>query len=196
MTDDRPFIVGLGGTVRSGSTSETALRTALEGAESAGARTACFGAAELDMPFYDPKSRERSPAATRLVAALRAADGIVLSSPGYHGALSGLVKNALDYVEDMVDDERVYLAGLPVGCIGVAYGSQAAVSVLGNLRSIAHALRGFPTPYGAAIVAGPGVFVDGACSDADTAMRLRLVGEQVVDFAHRSHPSMRAAVLH
>lgn len=178
-----PLVVGLGGTVRPGSTSETALRTALAGAEGAGARTLCFGAADLDMPFYDPQSPQRAPSAQRLMAALRAADGVVVASPGYHGALSGLVKNALDYVEDMVADERVYFSGLPVGCIGVAYGSQAAVSVLGNLRGVAHALRGFPTPYGAAVVAGAGIFEHGRCVHAETAARLRLVGEQVVQFA-------------
>jgi FMN reductase len=150
------------------------------------------------MPFYDPKSPDRSAAAGALVEALRAADGIILASPGYHGALSGLVKNALDYVEDMLHDDRVYFTGVPVGCIGVAYGSQAAVSVLSNLRSVAHALRGFPTPYGAAIVAEPGIFSAGVCSDAETASRLKLIGQQVADFAARARyampPSTIAAV--
>jgi FMN reductase len=181
------LIVGIGGTVRAASTSETALREALAGAEQAGAQTMRFAAAELNLPFYDPKDPERSAGAERLVASLRRADGIIVASPGYHGAISGLIKNALDYVEDMVQDERVYLDGLPFGCIGVAYGSQAAVSVLSNLRGIAHALRAFPTPYGAAVVAGPTIFRDGACVDPETAARLRLVGRQVVEMAgHRS----------
>jgi FMN reductase len=178
-----PFIVGIGGTIRPDSTSETALRVALAGAEAAGAQVQLFGAAALDLPFYDPKAAHRSAGAVRLIAALRAADGVVIASPGYHGALSGLIKNALDYIEDMVRDERVYLSGLPVGCIGVAYGSQAAVTVLANLRGIAHALRAFPTPYGAAIVAGPTIFAGGECIDAGTADRLTLVGAQVVELA-------------
>jgi FMN reductase len=156
---------------------------ALAGAEAAGGRVQLFGAADLDLPFYDPKASHRSAGARRLVAALRSADGVIVASPGYHGALSGLIKNALDYVEDLVADDRVYFDGLPFGCIGVAYGSQAAVSVLANLRGIAHALRAFPTPYGAAVVAGPTVFANGVCIDADTASRLALVGSQVVQLA-------------
>ena len=187
-----PLVAGIGGTARLGSTSEIALRVALEGAHAAGARVRMFSAADLQLPFYDPKSPDRTERARRLIEALRSANGVIVASPGYHGALSGMIKNALDYVEDMADDDRVYLDGLPFGCIGVAHGSQAAVSVLTNLRSIAHALRAYPTPYGAAIVAGPHVFADGTCTDAETTSRLRLIGTQVAQMAcqHFGVPSM------
>jgi FMN reductase len=184
-----PLVVGIGGTVRVGSTSEIALRVALDGAQAAGARVRMFSAAELDLPFYDPKSPDRTEEARQLVDALRDADGIIVASPGYHGALSGMIKNALDYVEDMAGDERVYLDGLPFGCISVAHGSQAAVMVLTNLRGIAHALRAYPTPYGAAIVAGPHIFAGGACIDSETTSRLRLIGTQVADMC-RHHSSV------
>jgi FMN reductase len=181
----KPFIVGIGGTVRPGSSSETALRTALLAAEELGARTLCLGAADLNLPLYDPQSADRSPMQTRLVSALREADGVIVSSPGYHGGISGLIKNALDYAEDTVRDERVYLSDVPVGCIAVAYGSQAAVSTLANLRTIVHALRGMPTPYGASVVASPRSFQGGACVDSEIQSRLQLVGAQVFDLATR-----------
>lgn len=184
------YIVGIGGTVSPNSTSETALRVALGGAQAAGARVELFSAADLELPFYDLKNPARCDGATRLIAALRGADGVIVSSPGYHGAISGLIKNALDYTEDMVRDERGYLTGLPFGCIGVAYGSQAAVSVLANLRGIAHALRAFPTPYGAAIVAGPTVFEAGRCIDDVVASRLALVGQQVTELSRVGQASM------
>src|SRR5262249_60511525 len=71
--------------------------------------------------------------------------------PGCHGAVSGLVKNALDYIGDRREDPRVYLDNTPWGCISCAYGWQAAVGTLGQLRSIGHALRAWPTPLGVAI---------------------------------------------
>lgn len=40
---------------------------------------------------------------------------MVVGSPGYHGAVSGLVKNALDYIEDLREDPRVYLDDTPWG---------------------------------------------------------------------------------
>jgi FMN reductase len=67
-----------------------------------------FSAAELDLPFYDPKSPDRTGKALEFIGALRASDGIIVASPGYHGALSGMIKNALDYVEDMAGDTRAY----------------------------------------------------------------------------------------
>jgi NAD(P)H-dependent FMN reductase len=45
-------VVGLGGSLRAGSTSRSALRTALEGAESAGAETLLLDLRELDLPLY------------------------------------------------------------------------------------------------------------------------------------------------
>lgn len=173
------FIVGIGGTLRAGSTSEKALVISLRAAASAGAQTVALSGRALDFPFYDPAITERSEQAATFLAAIRRADGVIISSPGYHGSMSGLIKNALDYLEDLAGDSRIYLSDMPVGCIGVAYGNQAAVAAVHSLRSTVHALRGFPTPYGAAVVASPGIFTDSGCDDASTLGGLRLVGQQV-----------------
>jgi len=147
----RPYIVGLGGTARPNSSSERALRYALQAAEALGATTEIFVGAALDLPMYNPENTERSENARVLIDALRRADGIVLASPGYHGSLSGMVKNALDYVEDMRGDEKVYFQDRPVACIVTAAGWQTVGSTLGALRAIVHALRGWPTPLGVGI---------------------------------------------
>lgn len=155
---ESPFIVGLGGTVRPDSSSESALRVALDAAEATGARTRLFGADALAaLPMYDP-TRAVTPPASHLLTALREADGVILASPGYHGLVSGLVKNALDYVEELRDDARPYLSGRSVGCVATAYGWQAAVTTLQGLRTIVHALRGWPTPLGVAINAAESPF--------------------------------------
>lgn len=181
-----PLIVGIGGTLRRNSSSEAALELALAAAESRGARTVRFVGADLDIPHYEPSSGiPRSEKQAALVAAFRAADGLIVASPGYHGAISGMVKNALDYVEDLVEDDRVYFSGLPVGCIGVAYGNQAAVSVVSGIRSITHALRGFPTPYGAAVVVSPENYRHGSYTDPAVAEQFRLVGTEVAAYADR-----------
>src|SRR5262245_14058715 len=78
------FIVGIGGTTRPQSTSERALRFALTAAERHGASTRCFAGRELMLPIYDPQAPERTPEAQALVEALRVADGVIISSPGYH----------------------------------------------------------------------------------------------------------------
>jgi FMN reductase len=171
-----PVIVGLGGTLRPGSSSERALRIALGAAAAAGAQTHRITAQDLAFEHYSP-GIELSDAAQRLVSLLRGCDGLILSTPGYHGGVSGLLKNALDYVEELAGDDPAYLSDLPVGCITIARGNQAAVAALGNLRDIVHALRAFPTPYGAAIVSDSPDWLTAKVNDS-----LLLVGEQVARF--------------
>ena len=122
MHECGPLIVGLGGTTRLGSSSEVALRYTLNGAQAAGAKTAIFAGPALEFPMYAPEKPNRSPKATALISALRECHGIIIASPGYHGSISGLVKNALDYVEDMRGDAACYFDGRAVGCIACAYG--------------------------------------------------------------------------
>lgn len=148
----RPYIVGIGGTVKPGSSTEQALEIALRAAREQGAEVELFGGVLLaQLPHYGLPEGQTSEAAARLVAAMRKADGVIIASPGYHGTISGLVKNAIDYTEDMVNDPRIYFDGLPVGLIATAYGWQATGSTLAALRSVVHALRGWPTPLGAGI---------------------------------------------
>ena len=112
------------------------------------------------------------------------ADGVLLAAPGYHGTISGLVKNALDYLEDLSKDTRPYLDGRAVGLIATAYGDQATMSTMQTLRSIVHALRGWPTPMGATIRTFPGLYsLDGECLDDRARMQLEMVGQQVVQGA-------------
>jgi FMN reductase len=177
-------IVGIGGSLRAGSQSERALSIALEGAAEAGAETVAITGTELVLPFYDSGIPERTPQAERLIEAVRRADGLIIVSPGYHGALSGLIKNALDYIEDLRPDARPYLDGRGVGLVAVAYGWQAAVTTLDQLRTITHALRGWPTPLGGAVNSAEVKFDEaGGASDEKTVSTLRLIGQHVTEFA-------------
>ena len=182
--EGEPLIVGIGGTAAPGSSTERALEIALRSAERAGARIRLFnGAALVDLPHYLTDAATQCAQGRDLVEAIRAADGVIIASPGYHGSISGLVKNAIDYFEETARDPRVYLDGVPVGLIATAYGWQATGSTLATLRSIVHALRGWPTPLGAAINSAGGIFKNGECTDANASNQLELVGRQVFEFA-------------
>jgi len=183
MTDSSPYIVAVGGTLRPGSSTEKAMRHVLDAAERAGARVRLLSGAALHLPMYQPENPERTDAARDLVQQLALADGIVLGSPGYHGSISGLVKNALDYAEDLRNDARPYFSGRAVGCVATAGGWPGAVNTLGALRDIVHSLRGWPTPLGAAINTSEKVF-DGAgvCTDPRVAQTLDLIAGEVLAF--------------
>nr|WP_225507704.1 NADPH-dependent FMN reductase [Mycolicibacterium fortuitum] len=186
-TEKVPFVVGMGGTLRADSSTERAVRYCLESVERQGGRTRMFAGPDLELPMYAPHSLERTPAALEFVSALRDADAVVVGSPGYHGAISGLVKNALDYIEDLREDPRVYLDNTPWGCISCAYGWQAAVGTLGQLRSIGHALRAWPTPLGVAINSADKIWSEtGELADATVRGQLDMLATQLLNFG-RSH---------
>ncbi len=183
-TERQPFVVGLGGTLRADSSTERALRHCLDAVERRGGRTALFSGEQINLPMYNPQDPVRTPEAVALVEALRAADAVIVGSPGYHGAISGLVKNALDYVEDMRTDPTVYLDNKPWGCITCAYGWQAAVGTLGQLRGIGHALRAWPTPIGVAINSADKIWDDaGVLIDTGVQGQLELLAVQVLTSA-------------
>ncbi len=178
-------IVGIGGTVNPGSTTEQALRLADAQAGGEGAEVSIFGGEYLGtLPHYRGAGHEADSGA-ELVDAVRKAHGLVIAAPGYHGTISGLVKNALDYLEDLAKDERPYLDGRAVGLIATAYGDQATMSTLLTLRSIVHALRGWPTPMGATIRTYQGLFSpDGECLEDRARLQLEMVGRQTFRGAH------------
>ncbi len=180
----KPFILGLGGTTRAGSTSERALSLSLRAAAEAGAETVMFSGPELELPMYAPERKERSEGAARLIAAFRRCDGLVIASPAYHGSISGLMKNALDYAEDLSADQRVYFDGCAIGLVVAAAGWQAAGQTLATLRAIAHSLRGWPTPLGVMLNSTTKPFdAEGNCVDLNAKFQLETVGRQVVEFA-------------
>ena len=180
----RPYIVGLGGTLRTGSSTEKALLFSLRAIGEQGADTLLLSGADLNLPAYATDIGAINQAAKRIVTEIRRADGLILGTPGYHGGISGLVKNALDYIEELKGDVRPYLEGRPVGCIVTAAGEQGAVTTLNALRSVVHALRGWPTPLGAAIVTASPVFdIAGNCLSPQVEMQLKIVAQQVLDFS-------------
>ena len=182
---EAPLVVGIGGTIGAVSSTERALRIALDAVEREGFRTRLFGGEDMArLPLYDPRSAARTRHEQDFVEAVRGASALIIASPGYHGSISGVVKNALDLLEETAKDTRPYLADMPVGLIATAYGWQATGSTIAALRSIVHALRGWPTPFAAAINTQITKFDDrGGATDAAVVDQLCLIGSQVARFA-------------
>src|SRR4051812_47065715 len=92
-------VTGLGGSLASPSSSLAALRIALEGSAEAGAETELLDIRELELPMYAPGTSDVSDAVHKLCQSVYEADGLLWSSPLYHGTISGSFKNALDWLE-------------------------------------------------------------------------------------------------
>jgi FMN reductase len=165
-------IVGLGGSLASGSQSRAALATALAAAEDAGAETALLDLRELDLPLYSQEA-EPTPNVLQMVETLASADGLLWSSPLYQGSVSGSFKNALDWLH--LPSGNVYLTDRVIGLISVAGGAQG-LQAINTMEFCVRALRGWAVPLVVPVSRG-------SVQDEAVERQLKMLGSEVVRIA-------------
>jgi FMN reductase len=186
LTDRKPHVIGIGGTLRDGSTGLRALEEALVAAEEAGATTELLDLRELDLPMYEPGKplEEYGESVERLVEAMRGADAMLWSTAAYHGTLAGVTKNALDFAQFMARDEKPYLQDRVIGLVATAGGGMAAVNAINAMVNVVHALRGVVAPLSVPVTQSWKTFdEEGNIRDDGVAGRLGSLGRLVVEMA-------------
>jgi FMN reductase len=181
-------VVGIGGTLREGSTSLGALRRALAASGEAGAEVELLDLNELKLPMYEPRKSldEYGHDARRLIDAVSGADALLLSTAAYHGTLAGVTKNALDYVQFLGKEEHPYFDGKVVGLITTAGGEQAAANANAAMVHVVHALRGIVAPLMVGVTrAWQRTDDSGEITDENYGRRLDDLGWLVVDLAQK-----------
>ncbi|MFF3775657.1 NAD(P)H-dependent oxidoreductase [Streptomyces sp. NPDC002232] len=190
-----PRIVVISGSLRPGSTCDRVAAWCAERSAEQGASVRVFTGSEIDFPAYRPGLAETHAAVAGFLGELRASDGVILVSPTYHATVSGLLKNALDYVND-IGGPVPYLEGRAIGTVAVGAGAQGAVSTLTTLRTVGHALRGWPTPVGVAVATAPEEpAADGTGLAPDAARLVEMVSQVVWLGGARAARPARPAVL-
>jgi FMN reductase len=181
----RVRVVGIGGSLSERSSSLAALRIALDGASKAGAETEIFDVRTLDVPMYSPETAAISGTVGRLCDAVHQAQGLVWSSPLYHGTISGSFKNALDWLQLLSDRKPPYLTDKVVGLISTAGGTQGLQAV-NTMEFIVRALRGWSVPLVIPIAQAWGAFdPDGFARDPKIEEQLRTLGAEVARAARQ-----------
>lgn len=87
-------------------------------------------------PQYNP-DRKPNPVAKKWLDTLAEADGYIFVTPEYNRSTSGVLKNALDYVDFQLAKKPVLL---------VAHGSSGGGQAVGHLRGIIPGLLGITVP--------------------------------------------------
>jgi len=176
-------IVGLGGSMARTSRSRAALQMALDGAADAGAETRLLDVRQLDLPMYNSDDSEATKTAATLIEDSYAADGMLWSSPLYHGTISGAFKNALDWLHLLGDREPPYLADKVIGLISAAGGSHG-LQAINTMEFSIRALRAWAVPYVVPVPGSARVFDAGAqIQDQGVELQLRKLGAEVVRVA-------------
>ncbi|MBI5931698.1 MAG: NAD(P)H-dependent oxidoreductase [Chloroflexi bacterium] len=153
-------ILGLGGSLRAGSTTHLALQVALAGVEALGAQSQHLDLATFRLPLFngtydlDGYAAAEQAAIVQLLEAVDRARGFILASPTYHNTISGALKNALDILEITHDDYPSRLRGKVVGLVSV----QGGTSGTGNntLTTMLLAARGMGAWVAPTMVSIPG----------------------------------------
>jgi chromate reductase len=153
-------LVGICGPLRAGSFNRKLM---LEAARMYGADS--FVDADLRVPLYDGDLEQAQgiPASVQLLAdQIAGADAVLVVSPEYNQSLSGVLKNALDWVSRT---EGSPWLDKPVALLNAAAGRA------GGARAN-YALRLALAPFRARIIAGPEILVAGAQREFDDAGQL------------------------
>jgi len=143
----QPFkLLCIAGSLRSQSYSLETCKAIRKLAEANGIQVEIVDPRELDLPMYAPdfEIEDYAPKHTdilRLIESYRNADAMVWVSPTYHGTVSGVFKNMLDFAEFLSSDPRPYFQGRPVGLIAINDSTTFAA-----MRDCARELRAWLAP--------------------------------------------------
>lgn len=113
-----------------------------------------FDVSEDILPLYNGEEEQMElPFVKKICQLMKEADGIILCSPEYHNAMSGALKNALDFLgsNEFVDK--------PVALIAVAGGGKGGINALNNMRTVMRGLYANAIPR--QLVLDPTAFADG-----------------------------------
>lgn len=177
-------IVGISGSLRSGSYSYLALQQAASQLSDLGADVEILDLRQLTLPFCSGEtSYPDYPDVERLRSQVQQADGLILATPEYHGSVSGVLKNALDLMS------FDHLSGKVTGLISVL-GGQSNSNALNDLRIIMRWVHAWVIPEQVAIGQAWNAFDgDGQIKDPKLAERL----EQFAKSLHHHSQVLRQA---
>jgi FMN reductase len=138
-------IIGIGGSLRTNSYSQLALNVAARRLEALGAELEILDLRQMHLPFCTGEDDYLDyPDVERLQNTVKEADGLILSTPEYHGSVSGVLKNALDLMSFEQLDGKV------TGLISVL-GGQSNSNALNDLRIIMRWVHAWVIPEQIAI---------------------------------------------
>ena len=170
-----PKIVSISGTSRPNNYTSRALAVVNDELRDHGLDVDLIDARELHLAFPDTG---RSDDAERLRAAVRAATGVVLATPEYHGSFSAMTKLVIENL-----GFPSALRDKPVALVGVAAGRIGAVKSLEHLRSVCAHVGAIVMPGAVSVASVQNAFdAEGNCTNAAVEAMLRSAAESLTKF--------------
>ena len=131
MTEQKLRLIGMSGSLRAGSHSNAVLETLRE-MFAAAADLIIWDLAPLPAYNQDFEGDRRPPPVKELLAAIDAADGVVLCAPEFNHSIPGVLKNALDWASRPAFAS--VMAYKPVAIMATSRGAMGGTRCLEHLR--------------------------------------------------------------
>ena len=135
-------VLGIGSSLREGASSTAALSVALDWAKKQGAETRLLDLRKIRLPLYDPTEKLSNPEIEKTVDDVQWSDALILSTPDYHGSMSGAMKNFLDYF-------WAEFAGKMFGYICASH--EKGLTTMDQMRTAVRQCYGWSLPYGVSV---------------------------------------------
>lgn len=192
MKERRPKILAFAGSLREHSLNRRVLKTAIKGAEKAGAEVTSIDLRDYPMPFYNSDDHERGgfdENALRLQSLLVEHEGLLIASPEYNGSLPAALKNAIDWASrqsDRYERSRIF-RGKVAAMISASPGSLGGVRSLSHLRGVLTSVGVVVLPQEVAVTFAEDKFAGGGdeMTDERTRRNLEALGAALVEMLRR-----------
>ncbi len=162
-------VLGVAGSTRQGSYSTQTLKIVLEDAKKHGAEVRLLELNRIVLPLYNP-SASASKEVEHTAEAVAWADSFILTSPDYHGSMSGALKNFLDHFYEE-------FAGKLFGYIVASH--EKGLTVMEQMRTVVRQCYGWSLPYGVSIN-GPQDFTSRELLNPRLSSRLQMMARDLV----------------
>ena len=138
-------ILAFAGSLREHAYSKRVLKTAIKGAENAGARVTYVDLRDYPMPIYNQDDEEKDgfpENAGKFQKLLSEHDGLLIVSPEYNGSLTGVLKNAIDWASRPSDTFKMgaVFKGKFAAIMTESPGAFGGIGCLSHLRTVLTAL--------------------------------------------------------
>lgn len=183
-------LLAFAGSLRTDSYNRKLVRVLAAGATAAGAEVDVAELRELAIPLYDGDLEAAGnvpPGVRTLQEKLAAADGLLISTPEYNGSISGVLKNALDWMSRPQANGKSgtdLFAGKPVGIVSASPGGLGGLRSLIDLRNMLGKLGMWVAPAQVAVGGAANAFdAQGGLIDEARRAQVHAVGAAVVKAA-------------
>ena len=165
-------ILGVASSMRETSYSTQVLKLAIEKAEKNGAETRILNLRELQLSMYHPE-QNNSPELDKVTEHVKWADAFILASPDYHGSMSGVMKNFLDFFWSD-------FAGKTFGYICASH--EKGLTAMDQMRTAVRQCYGWSMPYGVSVNSDQDFDKQGNITNENILSRIETLGRDLTAY--------------